>query len=165
MDPDLSKPVRLSLEKQAFERRQRPALYEVVNGLVNLTADIQKTLNLRPEPCQIYLIIAVSVVQRYARGPGSDIHDSIEPLPDKIASSISRRRIADITGIPRETVARHVRDLIERGLVAETGKGKLATPPGLLRNIGPTGLPDRLVGEVAAVAQKLIKLGVLRMEA
>lgn len=164
MGPSQSRQVRLSLEKGEFDRRQRPALYEVVNALVNLTAEVQRTLNLRPEPCQIYLIIAVAVVQRYARGESSGIHDGSDPLPEALTSSISRRRIAEISGIPRETVARHVRYLIERGLVAETGTGKLVTPPGLLRSIGPTGLPERLVGEVASVAHRLIKLGVLRLE-
>lgn len=154
---------RLALDADRFERSQRLALYHIVNALINLTSDVQKTLDLRPEPCQIYLVIAISVVQRYAREPSGG-YDGIDPLPAPMTGSISRRRISDITGIPRETVARHVRHLIERGLVAEIGTGKLITPPGLLRDVGPSGLPDRLVAEFLAGARKLAQLGVARIE-
>ncbi|MCU0855929.1 MAG: hypothetical protein MUF63_13735 [Rhodobacteraceae bacterium] len=155
---------RLTLDPDEFERRQRLALYQIVNTLVNMTSDIQKTLDLRPEACQIYLIIAVTVVQRYAREPSGGDHDGVDPLPLPLSGSVSRRRISDITGIPRETVARHVRHLIDRGLVAELGTGRLITPPGLLRDISPSGLPDRLAAEILAVARRLAQLGVVRIE-
>ena len=38
------------------------------------------------------------------------------------------------------------------------------TPPGLLRAIGPTVLPDRLVAEFTTVAQRLAGLGIVRIE-
>lgn len=69
-----------------------------------------------------------------------------------------------MTGIPRETVARHVRHLIERGLIVEVGSGKLMTPPGLLHRIGAVGLPYRLVSEFSQAAPRLVKLGVFRIE-
>jgi biotin operon repressor len=163
-DPDQSGAPRLSLDPDEFGRRQRLALYQIVNVLVNLASDVQKTLKLRPDACQIYMIIAVSAVQKYAREPSGGAHDGVDPLPLQMSGSVSRRRIAEITGIPRETVARHVRHLIERGLVVEVGSGKLVTPPGLLRDIGPTGLPDRLVAEFTKVAQRLAGLGVVRIE-
>jgi hypothetical protein len=103
--------------------------------VVNLTSDIQKTLKLRPEACQIYLVIAVAVVQRYANETSDGEHDGVDPLPLPMSGSVSPRRISDITGIPRETVARHVRHLINRGVVAEIGTGRMMTPPGLLRDI------------------------------
>lgn len=37
--------------------------------------------------------------------------------PDEIRGSISRRAIADRTGLPRETVRRKVQELVDRGLV------------------------------------------------
>jgi hypothetical protein len=163
-EPEECNPLRLTLDAGEFERRQRLALYHIVNTLVNLTSDIQKTLDLRPEACQIYLVIAVTVVQRYARDPSGGEHDGVDPLPLPMSGSVSRRRISDITGIPRETVARHVRHLIDRGLVTEIGTGRLITPPGLLQDIGPSGLPDRLVAESLAVARRLTQLGVARIE-
>jgi hypothetical protein len=162
-EPEESSPLRLTLDAEEFERRQRLALYHVVNALVNLTSDIQRTLDLRPEACQIYLIVAVAVAQRYAREPSGGKYDGVVPLPLSLGGAISRRRISEITGIPRETVARHVRHLIDRGLLEEVGTGRLITPPGLLRDIGPSGLPNRLVGEFTAVAKRLTRLGVVRV--
>lgn len=155
---------RLMPDKEAFDTGQRRALSAIVNGLLNLQSDLQETLDLLPEICQIYMIIAISGSQRYTRTALPGAFDGDAPLPQEMIGSVSRRRIADITGIPRETVARHVRALIERGFVVETGVGKLITPPGLLRDIGPTGLPDRLLSEFASTAQKRVKLGVLKIE-
>jgi biotin operon repressor len=110
-------------------------------------------------------LIAVATVQRYARAPGDGAHSGPDPLPPTLSGTISRRRLADASGLPRETVARHVRQLLERGLVVEHGHGKLATPPGLLKAVTPTGLLDRMAGEATALANRLMRLGVLRLEA
>jgi len=155
---------RLMPDTKAFDTGQRRALYAIVNGLLNLQWDLQETLDLRPEICQVYMIVAISGSQRYTRTAPPGAFDGDAPLPSEMIGSVSRRRIADISGIPRETVARHVRTLIERGLVVEVGVGKLITPPGLLRDIGPTGLPDRLFSEFAQTAQKLVRLGALKLE-
>ena len=154
---------RLSLDAEEFDKRQRLALYQIVNTLLNLNCDIQKTLRLRPETCQIFMVIAIVAVQRYVRDPGTNAYDGADPLPQELNVTISRRRLSDVTGIPRETVARHVRQLVERGLVVEVGSGKLMTPPGLLSRLGPGGLPQRLASEFTMATQRLVKLGVLRM--
>lgn len=159
---ELSRP-RLTLDAEGFERSKRLALYNIVNTLLNLSSDAQKTLDLRPEACQIYLLIAVSAVQRYARETTNGNHDGIDPLPAELTGSISRRRISDITGIPRETVARHVRHLIDRGLVVEIGTGRLITPAGLLRRIDPSGLPNRMATQFITAAQRLARIGVARV--
>jgi len=150
-------------DSERFANNQRLATYEIVNGMLNLVADIQATLDLRPEPAQIYTLIAISASQKYIRDPNKGGFNGCNPLPVEMIGTISRRRLSDITGIPRETVARHVRKLIERGMVVETGVGKLATPPGLLLELQPTGLPERMVREAATLAQKLLRLGFLEI--
>jgi biotin operon repressor len=154
----------LVLDTARFEERQRLAMYEVANALVNLNADVQDTLSLRPDACQIYLLIAVASVQRYARAPGDGRHGGPDPLPPTLSGTISRRRLADASGLPRETVARHVRELLARGLVVERGHGKLATPPGLLQAVTPTGVLERMALEVMTLANRLMRLGVLRLD-
>jgi len=150
----------LRFDPESFERMQRLAMYEIVSALLDVTGDVHRTLDLRPDACQIYMLIAVSAVQRYARAP-DEAHVGAGPLPTKEIGTISRRRLADASGLPRETVARHVRNLIERGLVVEHGRGQLATPPGLLRDLAPTGLPERLARRSAALANALTRLEVL----
>lgn len=153
------------VDSAEFASNQRLAIYEIVNGMLNLFADIQATLSLRPEPAQIYTLIAISAAQKYVRDPNKSDFNGRAPFPAEMIGTISRRRLSDITGIPRETVARHVRHLMERGLVVETGVGKLATPPGLLNDLQPTGLPERMIREAATLAQKLVRLKVLEIDA
>jgi hypothetical protein len=150
----------LRLELEAFERVQRLAMYEIASAILDLTGDVHRTLGLRPDACQIYMLIAVSAVQRYARAP-DEAHVGADPLPTAAIGTISRRRLADASGLPRETVARHVRHLIERGLVIEHGRGQVSIPPGLLRDLAPTGLLERLARRSAALANALARLDVL----
>jgi len=151
---------RLQIDAEAFERLQRLAMYEIVCAMLDLSCEVQETLGLRPDACQVYLLIAVSAVQRHARAPDG-AYVGIDPIPLSQSGTISRRRIADASGLPRETVARHVRNLIGRGLVIEVGRGRLTTPPGLLRDVGPTGLLDRMARHSASLANALLRLEVL----
>jgi len=151
---------RLQIDAEAFERLQRLAMYEIVCAMLDLSCEVQETLGLRPDACQVYLLIAVSAVQRHARAPDG-AYVGIDPIPLSQSGTISRRRIADASGLPRETVARHVRNLIGRGLVIEVGRGRLTTPPGLLRDVGPTGLLDRMARHSAGLANALLRLEVL----
>ena len=160
MGNDATGGTRLQIDAEAFERLQRLAMYEIVCAMLDLSCEVQETLGLRPDACQVYLLIAVSAVQRHARAPDG-AYVGIDPIPLSQSGTISRRRIADASGLPRETVARHVRNLIGRGLVIEVGRGRLTTPPGLLRDVGPTGLLDRMARHSAGLANALLRLEVL----
>lgn len=150
----------LRLDREGFERVQRLAMYEIISTMLDLTGDVHRTLGLRPDCCQIYMLIAVSTVQRFARAP-DETNVGGGPLPTELSGTISRRRLAEASGLPRETVARHVRNLIERGLVVEHGSGQLTTPPGLLRDLAPTGLLERVARRTTALANALARLEVL----
>lgn len=153
---------RLALDAAAFEANQRLVMYEIVNTHLAIFMDIQRVLDLKPDTCQIFITIAISSVQRYARSPDTSEFAGTTPLPEGKLSAISRRQLSACTGIPRETVARHVRQLIERGLIVEARRGQLQTPPGLLNDIGPSGLPDRIAQETTRMANVLTRLGVLQ---
>lgn len=154
---------RLSLDTASFEANQRLAMYELVNTHLAICTDMQRVLGLRPDACQIYMLIAITAVQRYARNPERSEYFGTTPLPAEMSGAISRRQLSECTGIPRETVARHVRHLVERGLVVETQRGQLRTPPGLLRDIGPSGLPNRIAKETTRMANALLRMGVFRV--
>lgn len=161
MSTDRAPAQHLRVDLEEFERIQRLAMYEIGCAILDLSCDIQHTAGLRPDACQIYLMIAVSAVQRYARAPDGT-HVGPHPLPREATGAISRRRVADATGLPRETVARHVRHLMASGLVIEVGRGQLTTPPGVLRNAGESGLPERMARRSAALANALLRLQVLK---
>ena len=152
---------RIQLDPDAFARNQRLAIYEIANTWLEIAADMQRTTNLRPDALQIYILIGISSIQAFARAP-QPAHLDGEPLPVHLTGSISRRRLADVSGLPRETVARHVRHLIDRGLVIERGRGCLAVPPGVLKNVAPTGVLERMAGKTASLANALVRLGVLK---
>lgn len=154
----------IHIDAEQFASKQRLAIYEIVNGMLNMLADIQRTMDLRPEPAQIYTLIAIAAAQKFVRAPNRGDFTGLTPLPIDMIGTVSRRRLSDITGIPRETVARHVRQLMERGLVVETGVGKLATPPGVMSDLEPTGLPQRMMRETATLTQKLVRLKVLEIK-
>ena len=151
----------LKPDSEAFTLKGRLAMQEIAGAMLDLNCDVQHTLGLRPDACHVYMMIAVAAVQRFARAPDG-AHVGMDPLPESKLGTISRRRIADASGLPRETVARHVRNLIERGVVVEVGRGRLTIPPGLLRELEPTGLPERMLRRVAALSNALIRLEVLQ---
>jgi len=150
----------LRLELESFERVQRLARYEIASAGLDVTGDMHRTLALRPDACQIYMLIAVSAIQRFVRAP-DELHVGGDPLPTRAIGTISRRRLADASGLPRETVARHVRNLIESGRVVEHGRGQLTVPPGLLHDLEPTGLLERMARRSVALANALNRLEVL----
>lgn len=153
---------KLSVDAEALETNKRLATYEIVNAHLAMCTDMQRVFDLRPDACQIYMLIAITAVQRYARNPVMPEYLGTRPLPANMSAAISRRQLSECTGIPRETVARHVRHLIARGLVVETQRGQLRTPPGLLRQMDRTGLPGRMAQETARMANALLRIGVIR---
>ena len=156
--PPRTRQVRLDSDR--FDCVQRLAMYEIAGAMLDLSCEAQQVLGLRPDACQIYLLIAVSTVQRHVRAhDGSFV--GAAPLPEEMFSTVSRRRLSDVSGLPRETVARHVRHLIERGLVVEIARGRLSIPSGLLREVGPSGALERMAQRVATLANALIRLDVL----
>jgi hypothetical protein len=93
-----------------------------------LNLELQRSFGLRAEEHQIFLLIVLSTVQRFARDRGRDARflDST-PLPAKTAGSISRRRISETLDIPLETVRRTVAGLLARGTLVERRRGCLST--------------------------------------
>lgn len=54
----------------------------------------------------------------------ADARDLAVP-PNEARGSISRLAIADVTGLPRETVRRKINHMIEQGLVEDDGHGRV----------------------------------------
>jgi hypothetical protein len=153
--------VALSLDPERFAEHQRLAGYNIANTLLLANLDLQRAFGLRAEEFQVLLVIVVATVQRYARERDPDpAYRSKQPLPSELASSISRRRIAEILAIPLETVRRHVTRLIAAGLIVERGRGRLATPGGTLQRLDALGAPARVTSQVLALANTLIRDGI-----
>ncbi|GEM_PF-1528887 len=153
----------LVLDRERFEQVERPAIYEVVNFVLLAQVDLQRGFGLRAEEFQVFFLIAVATAQRNVRGATLDcaVLDKT-PLTPEASGWISRRRISDTLTIPLETVRRHVAVLLERGLVVERGRGRIATPGGTLAKASADGTSLRLARQQLALANALLRLGVFR---
>jgi hypothetical protein len=81
-----------------------------------------------------------------------------EVLPDELRGSISRRAIAERTGLPRETVRRKVGELCTRGLLVLDANDRVRSPLGRLHE-GPVYDLLRIVSEaVDAYQARLLEL-------
>lgn len=141
---------------------ERLAIYEIANALLLQQLALQREFGLRAEAFQVFQLIALATAQRYVRGaspddPGADAR----PLGPDTTGAVSRRRIAETLGIPLETVRRHVAALVAVGLVAEKGRGRIATTGGTLARLKAQGLTQSLARQQQALATALLRLGVL----
>lgn len=151
---------RLRLDPSGFVRSERLVAYELANALLMLNLELQRSFGLRVEEYQIFMLIVVSTVQRFARDPGSDgTFLDRTPLPPSAAGSISRRRISETLGIPLETVRRTVAGLLARGMIVERQRGALSTPGGTLARLAVEGLPEQIARRFLSVSNTMIRLG------
>jgi hypothetical protein len=92
-------------------------------------------------------------------GPGAplDLIDAAHP-PDHQRGSISRSSVADITGIPRETVRRKINHLIEIGMLLEAAPGHVR-PVAALANPVWQKVADNGFAAVKRFNRQLAQLG------
>lgn len=141
---------------------ERLASYEIGNTLLLQQLALQREFGLRAEVFQVFHLVALATAQRFVRGaapddPGVDAR----PLLSDERGAVSRRRIAETLGIPLETVRRHVASLVAAGLVAERGRGRIATTGGTLARLRGAGTSLEMARREQKLAAALLRLGVL----
>ena len=151
---------RLELDAEGFARAERLVAYEMGNTLLMLNLELQQRFGLRAEEYQVYLLIVLSTVQRFVRGNEPDrAFLGRAPLPADYASSISRRRISDVLGIPLETVRRIASRLLERGLIVERRRGQLSTAGGTLEQLSVDATTERIARRLISTLNTMIRAG------
>lgn len=151
---------RLMLDPEGFARRERLVAYETGNPLLMLNLELQQRFGLRAEEYQIFMLIVLSTLQRFARNPGPDDRwPDRTPLSPEATGSISRRRISETLVIPFETVRRTVADLLARGMIVERSRGCLSTSGGTLAVLGKEALPERMARRFLNVSNTMTRLG------
>lgn len=155
---------RLVLDPESFARRERLVAYEIGNTLLMLNFELQQRFGLRAEEYQIFLLIILSTVQRFARGQGDgEAFLDRTPLPPEESGSISRRRISETLDIPLETVRRTVASLLSRGMVVERHRGCLSTSGGTLAWLSEDRIPERMARRFLTVSNTMIRLGAAQL--
>jgi len=83
----------------------------------------------------------------------------MEQVDEALRGSISRRMVADKTGLPRETVRRKVDELIEAGLLLVDSEGRLRSAP-LLGDPDSQAAVDALHAAVTRYQRRLQQFNV-----
>lgn len=139
-----------------------------MSGLCNLFLTMHRTLSapmdLGPTELLVYVTIAIANVQRLMRErcipPG---YSGTEILPREWVVPISRNAISSATGLPRETVRRHVAKMIESGLLVEDARGGVTSAVGMIQNNGLEPLLASLLAEFTRTAESLLRSGVIEV--
>ena len=128
---------RYSVSAEATERQLRLCGFALLNHCLAMHRVLAGYLELQPVELLILVATTTGNVQRAlsptTRKTGLPAR---EPLPTGLVVPMSRRAIARITGIPKETVRRHVASMIGRGILLSTPRGvrapnRLAEPKAL----------------------------------
>jgi hypothetical protein len=157
-------PYRLLLDAERFSELRRPTLYALTNTIVSMLSNMGRAWGLRPAELQIFLIIGTASLQRFVRlKPPPLEHSGDTPLPTPFRSGISRRQIAELTGLSRESIRRTVLRLMERGLVVEPARGLLVHPQGMMQWGSGIFSPEEMLQPYIAMFDQLIRVGVVRV--
>jgi hypothetical protein len=105
----------------------RARTYAAVELLLDVIYTARSIGNLDPEQMLIYFCISEATIRPMVLNPETprEVLDSPTP-PDQYRGSISRLLVADRLGLPRETVRRKIKKLLEMGLLSDDG-GHLRT--------------------------------------
>jgi hypothetical protein len=161
-EPRSGTPIRLEVDLEGFTKAERLVTYEVFNAIFMLNLELQQHFNLRAEEHQVYLLIVLATVQQFVRN--ASLHDPYAdrtPLPDSYTGTISRRRIADVLGIPVETVRRTVSRFLEEGLIVEQSRGCLSTSIGMMEKLSRNNANEKIARRLIGSINTLIRLGAI----
>ena len=99
------------------------------------------------------------VIAEHVRLQLPEAFRSSKSLPPELVVPMSRRAIARVTGLPTETVRRHVESMLRRGILVSTPKGVLA--PNRLAEPWAAAATLRLIESHAACTEQLMALQVI----
>jgi hypothetical protein len=151
---------RVSVSAEATQRELRMCGFALLNQYLAMHRVIAEHLELHPVELLILIATTTGNVQRAVRPDAlPEVLRGSTPLPQELIVPMSRRAIARVTGIPKETVRRHVDSMVRRGILLSMSRGVRARP-GLADRKAMTAIL-RVVELHAACTEQLIKLGAI----
>jgi hypothetical protein len=148
---------RFSVSAEATERELRLCGFALLNHYLTMHHVIAEHVTLQPTELLILIATTTGNVQRALR-PGAlpEEYRGRKALPQELVVPMSRRAIARVTGIPTETVRRHVESMVDRGILVSTPLGVRA--PNRLTEHWAAAAVLRLVDSHVSCTERLIAL-------
>ena len=143
----------------------RLAIFPLLNLFLTMHRSLSEHEAMGPSVLMIYCTVCVGNIQKLMRErnvPADYVATAI--LPREWVVPMSRSAIAAATGLPRETVRRHVGQLIEQGLLIEDPRGGVTVVPGAIQDRGYEPLLEKLLTEFTRTGESLLRLGVIEVK-
>jgi hypothetical protein len=148
---------RYSISVEATKRELRLCGFALLNHFLTMHQVIAEHVGLQPVELLILIATTTGNVQRALRPGGlPEAIRGSQTMPPAIVVPMSRRAIARITGIPTETVRRHVQGMVKRGILVSMPKGVHA--PNRLAERWVAGAMLRLIESHVACTEQLLAL-------
>lgn len=140
----------------------RVGMTALCNQFLTMHHALSERSGMGPTELLIYLTVTVANVQRLMRQRAiPPEYCGTAPLPREWVVPISRNAIASASGLPRETVRRHVGKMIERGQLIEDERGGVTPPPDVVETSGAEPVLEPLLTEFARTTELLMRFGVI----
>lgn len=155
---------RLHIDLDRLADNARPTVFAVINAIATSMTSMERAYGMRPAELQVYLLIGLAGVQRALRQrPLPRELAGMAPVPYEMLSGISRRQLAELTGLSREAVRRAVLRMMERGLVIEKSRGALVHTPGSFKKLNALLPLEDLVQPFVSMINELERLDAVRL--
>lgn len=111
-------------------RDLRPRTYASIELFLDVLHSLRSAVSIDLESIAIYLCIAEATMRPVIADPRQvDALAEVEVAPEEMRGAITMLLVSDRLGIPRETVRRKVKQLIQLGLVYQDNKGRVRSTP------------------------------------
>ncbi len=140
----------------------RTAMFALTNLFLSMHRSFTGHEGQSPTVVLIYCTVSNGNIQKLMRErtiPPDYMATAV--LPREWVVPMSRSAIAAATGLPRETVRRHVAQMIENGMLVEDQRGGVTVVPGAIQDRGLETLLDPLATEFARTAEALLRAEVI----
>lgn len=126
----------------------RPRVYASLELILDVLHAARGHVNIDLESLNIYLCVAEATMRPVLADPDFVKQISTDDVaPEAVRGSITMLLVADRLNLPRETVRRKVKKLIEQGLLYEDEKGRIRSTP---------NFQDPKVGEAVHAIQSAV---------
>ena len=134
----------------------RLAAHALIDSFLAQQRMLFDQLHMRPATATVFLTI---IQASSLCGQGADESSDASPSTERGAGAISRRSVAAMTGLPRETVRRIVVELIQEGLVVDVRQAGVKLSGGARLSRDVTDIVEKLAAEMSRLSDQFQGLG------